>query len=182
MIKQFLLSETCLNCKGCCRFNQENSVWAPSLLNQEIEGLLKHGFSSSIMSGYKKLRIVPFAKEGLYLCPLFNHEENRCKIYDLRPLECQLYPFLITRKDVRTPLAQSDNPPGQDKEKRKIFLAADLKCLQLKERLAAGEFNAYVQYLVELLEGPHYAEILKNNPQIIQEYSEVYELQELHVF
>lgn len=161
MIKQFVPQEACLACQGCCRFAQEDSVWVPALLNEEIENLLKDGFPPSLLSLNKKIRVVSFKNKDIYICALFNPEENKCKIYEQRPFECRIYPFLINRKG------------------GKVFLAIDLQCPFVKEKINTQEFKAYAQYLADLIKTPQYSETLKNNPQIIQAYTEVLDLSEL---
>jgi Fe-S-cluster containining protein len=161
MINQLIPSGVCLKCKGCCRFAQEDSVWAPSLLNGEIDSLSKAGLAPSMITPQKKIRVANFNKENIFICSLFNPEGHICKIYSARPFECQLYPFLLKRKN------------------NKIFLAVDLNCPFAKENIKSSSFTQHVQYLTGLLKGPQYAAILKNNPQVTQEYPEAEELGEL---
>jgi Fe-S-cluster containining protein len=131
------------------------------LLNEEMEILLQQGLPPTLITADKRIRAVPFKKENTVICSLFNTEDNRCKIYAFRPLECQLYPFLINRKD------------------KKYFLAVDLNCAYVQKRQGTPEFKEYVLYLADLFKSPHYSEILKNNPQLIQEYTQVSNLCEL---
>jgi len=163
MIKQFVSQGVCLKCQGCCRFKQEDSVWSPVLFNEEIEMLLKEGLSPALISPHKKIRVASFSKEDIFICSLFNTEENKCKIYNFRPLECQLYPFVINRKD------------------DKILLSLDLQCSFIAEKQKTEEFKEHVRYLADLLNSPRYVEILKNNFQIIQTYPDVLDLCELQI-
>jgi Fe-S-cluster containining protein len=178
MIKQLVPQEACLACQGCCRFAQEDSAWVPSLLNEEIEHFLNQGFIAAVINPHKKLKIVPFPKQKVYLCPLFDYENNKCKVYDSRPLECRLYPFLICAKDGFGAPDTNVADAGVGRT-RKIYLAADYNCPFLKEKQMTGEFKEYTQYLVSLLQNPPYAELLRNNPHIMQSYAEASEIQEL---
>jgi uncharacterized protein len=155
MIRQFVSSQQCAQCHGCCRFKEEDSVWLPSLLNSEIELLLSQGLPQTMISPDKKMRVVPFNKENTFLCALCNSEENKCKIYDIRPLECQLYPFLLCRQE------------------SKVYLAVDTNCPGVEGKIKSAEFQAYTAYLLELLQSPLYIQILKDNPQIVQAYQDV---------
>lgn len=161
MIKQFVTEEACLKCQGCCRFIQEDSSWVPSLFNEEIKHFLNQGAAAALITPHKKLKIVPFPKQKVCLCSLFNYEENKCKVYASRPFECQLYPFLLCAK-------------GKD-----VYLAADSNCPFIQEKNKTREFKQYAQYLVSLLQNPPYAELLRNNPHIMQSYTEVCEIQAL---
>jgi Fe-S-cluster containining protein len=91
-----------------------------------------------------------------------NLKDNKCKIYFFRPFECQLYPFLINRNA------------------GKAFLAVDLKCPFVKQRLETKEFKEYTKNLSGILNSPSLIKILKNNPQIIQAYPEALNLRELN--
>lgn len=178
MIKQFIPQEACLNCQGCCRFAQEDSAWVPALLNEEIEHFLNQGFSAAMITPQKRLKIVPFAKQVIYVCPLFNYEGNKCKIYAARPLECRLYPFLICAKE-DTGKTSAEKVDRRVAKQRKIYLAADFNCPFLKEKNNSREFKEYVCYLISLLQNPPYAELLRNNPHVFQSYAEVSEIQEI---
>lgn len=142
MIKQFVPQGVCLKCTGCCRFSQLISQWAPVFSEKEI-------------------RLQPAKKGDYFVCPLLNEDDNKCRIYTLRPFDCQLYPFLINRKD------------------RKIYLSVDLNCSWAKENLNNQPFKKYLDYLSSLLNSKAYRLILKNNPQLIQTYPEVIDLIEI---
>jgi len=173
MIKQIIPSDYCLSCNGCCRFSEEDSVWLPCFLKEEIENLLEKNFPPSIISCNNKIRSIPYPAqnnstpqlrlEAGFICPFFVPKDNKCKIYAFRPFECQLYPFLINRKD------------------DKIFLALDLRCPFVKENLESEKIKEYIRYLTCLFNSPHWIQILKNNPQAIQIYEDVLNLTELHL-
>lgn len=161
MIKQFVPQQECLKCKGCCRFREENSVWSPCLLDEEIQDLLDRKIPSAFISMDRRLKTVP-AQEGGYACPFLHQKENKCKIYDLRPFECQIYPFLICLRG------------------KKALLTVDLNCPYIKQKLNSKELKEYTDYLAAFLNSPKRLEILKNNPQIIQAYEEVLDIVELN--
>lgn len=98
MIKQFIPQEVCLKCQGCCRFKEQGSVWAPCLLDEEILDLLDKKIPPASISLDKRLVPVPAPKEQDYICPFFDTEENKCKIYEFRPLEIQALsiPYFFT--------------------------------------------------------------------------------------
>jgi len=161
MIKQFVPQEECLKCKGCCRFSEENSVWSPCLLDEEIQELLDKKIPSASISMDRRIHPVP-AQEGGYICPFLDPQENKCKIYGFRPLECRIYPFLICLRD------------------KKVLLTVDLNCPYIKQKLNSKELKEYTDYLAAFLNSPQAIKILKSNPQIIQAYEEVLDLFELN--
>lgn len=146
-IKQITPSNFCLKCDGCCRFSQADTVWQPHLLKEEKKDL------------EDLIRLLD--TETGFICASLGMQDNKCKIYARRPFECQLYPFLVNRKE------------------NKIFLAVDLKCPFAKENLKTKEFRDYMEYLTKLFKNPSCKNILKNNLQIIQIYPEVINLAEL---
>lgn len=162
MIEQVIPQDYCLGCKGCCRFSQQDSVWLPVLLREEIEELLEKNFSPSLIAQDKKIHSLPYPEQNNFICSFFKAQDNKCKIYAFRPFQCQLYPFLINRK-------------GDS-----VFLAIDLKCPFVQENLKNQKFKRYSQDLTELLKSPNKRETLKNNPQIIQAYEGALNLAELN--
>lgn len=150
MIKQFIPDNFCLQCQGCCRFNKSDSSWSVHLLNEEIGELLD------------AKKIQPIAHLDYYLCPFLNLQDNRCKIYKLRPFECQLYPFLIRNYE------------------KNFFLSVDLKCPFVKDNLDNNEFREYSEYLISWLNTPYVSSMLKENPQIIHQYEEAINLGEIN--
>ena len=163
-IKQFIPEGICLKCQGCCRFREQNSVWAPCILEEEIQDLLDKDLPPALISVDRKLRLIPDPQAEGFICPFFGPEENKCKIYDLRLFECQLYPFLINLRG------------------KKVLLTVDLNCPYAKEKLNSKEFSEYTEYLINFLNSPAQIGILKDNPQIIQAYEEVSDIVELKDF
>lgn len=161
MIKQFIPQGFCLKCQGCCRFSQENSVWAPCLLSEEIQGLLDRNIPFVSISIEKRICPIPHPSQEGFVCPFLNIRENKCKIYDFRPFECQLYPFLINLRN------------------KKALLTVDPNCPYVRDNLKSKEFKEHTEYLTAFLNSAEQIRIIKENPQIIQAYEEVLDLVEL---
>jgi len=163
VIKQIVPQEVCLKCQGCCRFSEQDSVWLPHLLGEEMQELLKKNFPPSLISQDKNIRSLPNPTQNNFICSFLQPKDNKCKIYAFRPFECRLYPFLINRKG------------------DKVFLALDSRCPFVKENLESQEFKEYIRYLTAFFNSPHAIAILKNNPKIIQIYEDVLNLAELNL-
>jgi Fe-S-cluster containining protein len=161
MIKQFVTHQTCLECRGCCRFSQENSVWQPYLLSEEVKDLLNRNIPPSVISSDKRIRLIPEPGQNAFICAFLNTQDNKCKIYSFHPFECQLYPFLINRKGAEA------------------FLAVDLKCPFIEKHFQDQGCKEYVRYLTGFLNSPRMLDVLKNNPQVIQQYEEASNLVKL---
>ncbi len=163
MIRQLVPSEYCLKCRGCCRFRDQNSVWSPCLLDEEIVDFADNKDIPAVsVSLTKHLDLVLTPGEEGYLCPFLNPADNICKAYLQRPFECQLYPFLLNLRH------------------NKVILTIDLNCPYVKEKMNAPEFKEYVDYLTVFLNSPVQMEILKDNPHILQAYEEVKDIVELN--
>ncbi len=160
MIKQIVPSEFCLECQGCCRFKEFNSVWLPCLLDEEIQDFLDRKVPPASISIDKKIQPV-CDDQSNYICAFLNPADNRCKIYNFRPFECQLYPFLINLRG------------------KKVVLTVDLNCPYAKNHINTAAFKEYVDYLTAYLNSPKQIRLLKDNPHILQVYDEVAEIIEL---
>ena len=162
MINQFVPQEFCLKCRGCCRFKETNSVWSPCLLDEEIQGLLdKQGIPTASISIDRRIQPIANPDGADFICPFLESRENKCQIYDSRPFECQLYPFLINLR------------------KNKVLLTVDLNCPYVYEKINSQEAKDYIVYLTHYLNSAPLRLMLKENPQIIQAYEEVREIAEL---
>lgn len=162
MIKQLIPNEVCLKCQGCCRFNTIDSAWLPCLLDEEVQDLLDKKDLPAVSISLKR-KIQPLVNpqgEG-FICAFLNAQDNKCKIYNFRPFECQLYPFLIALRG------------------KKAVLTVDLNCPYVRENLKTKEFKEYTEYLIKFLNSSEHLKILKNNPQILEAYEEVLDIIEL---
>jgi Fe-S-cluster containining protein len=151
-LEQITLSEYCLNCRGCCRFNQKEGPWLPQLLNGE-----------KTEHGTLELVACDSSQGCAYRCSFLDLSGNVCAIYASRPFECRLYPFVLNRRGGR------------------FFLSVDLNCPYAGERSQSAEFIAYAGRLVELLRTPEWREALKQNMNIFQPYSEVKDIAEIEL-
>ena len=134
LLKQFVPSEFCLSCCGCCRFAEKKTVWAPSRYN------------------LTKFR-------DCYICSRLNLNSNRCGVYAVRPLDCQLYPFLLVRRS------------------GKLHIGLHKSCRFIDERRPKGEeISGYSEYLKRELGGRSFAAALKRNPRIAADYRENVEI------
>jgi len=161
MIAQIIPQGICLKCRGCCRFSQQDNIWSASLLDEEIRSSLEKKIPSCAISRDKKIRLEPNPEEDNFICHFLNIQDNQCNIYSLRPFECQLYPFLISRHE------------GM------VFLAVDVKCPFVRDNLESGIFKKHTQYLTHLFNNPPWLNSLKSNPQIIQAYAGAINLTEI---
>jgi len=158
-IRQFIPQDFCLNCKGCCRFRDKESIWQPSILDEEVKAITKDNAAKEAVSPFKTIKSFPF--EDYYICSFLDVENNHCKIYKMRPWECRLYPFLI------------------NKAGGAIYLSVDLRCPFITDKLGKKEFKDYLNYLINFLSLPVVSFMIKQNPHIFTDYSKEENLRNL---
>ena len=139
--KQFLNSEYCLKCKQCCIF--EDTSWLPHLLSDDRKNLAK----SEVCA--KKF------KNGLECCEFMNKSDHTCIVYEKRPFECRLYPFLLI-----------DNQGPLD-------LAVHLGCPYVLSKVNGKEFSEYCEYLADILLSKDNLKKLKPEKSVFHWYPEI---------
>lgn len=170
-MKQFVPSEVCLGCDGCCRFKEEDSAWRPRITDSEKKQIsTKPGLADKIFSKVKvgdDHQLTTVLCHGLHICTFFNPEHNTCGIYHARPFDCQLYPFVMTRNEGRA------------------VVSVHLLCPHIQEKKDSEEFVQYAQYLRGFFARPDVITFLQKNPFMIGDYSpyrdELEELFELNL-
>ena len=80
-----------INCEGCSNSCCQNLHLTPVLLPSEEKRFKK--YSRKIKIPYRDISVLAKKENGN--CVLLDDRTKRCTIYDKRPLECFLYPFLL---------------------------------------------------------------------------------------
>jgi Fe-S-cluster containining protein len=133
------------------------------LLDEEILELIdKEGIPAASITIDRRLQPIANPQKTGFICPFLSVQDNKCKIYNRHPFECQLYPFLINLR------------------KTKVLLTVDLNCPYAYEKINSQEAKEYITYLTNHLNSPENIEMFQDNPQIIQAYEEVREVAELN--
>ncbi|GJL56278.1 MAG: hypothetical protein NPIRA02_34100 [Nitrospirales bacterium] len=96
-IPQIVPSRVCLSCEVCCRFPERESFLRPFFTKPEIGQAITGGVDSKFFSNAEgcQVDVVPNPSGEGYVCPAFDAETSHCRIYDVRPLDCQIYPFVL---------------------------------------------------------------------------------------
>lgn len=159
-LKNLIPENVCLACEGCCRYAERHSVWQPLFLFEEIVELTEknvlptclftHAHGRASVRGPARIDLL--ATTQGFICPCFDMKDNRCKIYAHRPFDCQLYPFVLLKR----------HP--------KAYLGVDEKCPYIQKHLTATAAKDYIEYLLDIFSTREFCELLKNNPDIIQDY------------
>lgn len=163
-IPQIVPSSTCVQCDVCCRFPEPESVLRPYFAREEIERAIDAGVDPASFPNPEggQVRLVPSPAGEGYLCPAFDPETNRCGIYEVRPLDCQIYPLALM----------------WSRAGRRVVLGWDEKCPFVQARRGAGrgapglELEAYADEIAARLEREDMITILEKNPRLIGPYQE----------
>ena len=160
-LKQFVPSEVCLKCDGCCRYKEADSAWRPKLGAKDQEGLAVLITAGDVLDARGYVKTIQNC--GEHFCRFLNGKDNTCGIYAQRPFECLLYPFILSK----TP------------ESIKVF--AHLSCPYIQDHQPRAQFDAYVEYLKEFFSRPGTKEFLLSNQEMFHDYTP-YALEMLHLF
>lgn len=155
-LKQIVPSEVCLACDVCCRFPEKTSPLRPYFAQEERSLAHEKGLEPSYFPGQdgSKITVIPY--DNCHICPNFIPETHECRIYDVRPLDCRIYPFTIMK-----------NPAGE-----KILLGMDLKCPYIRENAGREHLQGYSRWLASFCESDALVELIAENPGFIQDFQE----------
>ena len=150
-LKQFVPSEVCLKCDGCCRYKEEDSAWRPKLGADDQNSLAALITAGGVLDGQGYIKTIKNC--GKHFCRFLNQGDNTCGIYTKRPFECSLYPFILSR----TP------------EAVKVYV--HLSCPYVQDLLPSADYDAYVTYLKEFFGRADIREFLSRNKAMFHDYS-----------
>ena len=91
---QLVPDSACVRCDVCCRFPKPIVFFAHTLQLEINDAVVLECQSCSRPVGFTVELVKNPMDEG-YLCPAFDSQSGLCGIYDVRPLDCQLYPLAL---------------------------------------------------------------------------------------
>jgi len=150
-LKQFVPSEVCLQCDGCCRYKEADSIWRPKLGMRDQANLADLITGNIVLDSQGYVKTIQAC--GEHFCRFLNGADNTCGIYTKRPFECSLYPFIISQ----TPDA--------------VKVYVHLSCPYVQDYLPRADFDAYVAYLKEFFRRAKTKEFLSRNKAMFHDYS-----------
>jgi len=155
-LRQLVPSSVCLKCDVCCRYPQRITPYTPYFFSEEAKKAMAEGGEFSAIGKVIDTKPFPLFHRDCYICQFFDPQNNACKIYTLRPFDCQLYPFMVT----------------YDKDFKSIILVLDTKCPYLLNKLKTKETRSYIDYLVSIFEDQNMVEEINTNKNFISEFQE----------
>ncbi len=169
-LPQLVPSRTCLSCEICCRFPEPDSLLRPYFTDQEINRAIERGIDPAQFPAKDgcQVNVVPDPAGEGYVCPAFDPITSKCRIYEIRPLDCQIYPLAVMWNG----------------EQREVVLGWDRKCPFLSgERreardplpLAHGpwpDLELYAERLASLIERDDILDTFVRHPRLIGPFQE----------
>ena len=157
VLSQLVPSRTCLQCDVCCRFPDPDSALRPYFIENEIAGALAGGVEETAFPNRRgsQVILVPEPHGNGYLCPAFETATSTCRIYEQRPLDCQLYP-----------LALMWNEPHDQ-----VLLGWDTKCPFMRDEIP-GEIQHHADRVMALLDQPVIHDQVVVHPRLIGRFQE----------
>ena len=159
-IRQIVPSSRCFSCDVCCRFPEKDSFLRPFFTREEIQAAIQAGISPEFFPDPEgsQIDLIPNPLPGAegYICPCFNPENGHCKIYEVRPLDCQLYPVALM----------------QDEQREGVVVGLDTKCPYVREHREDAAMSQYVQEVASLLESSEIRKLVGSNPSLVQRHQD----------
>ena len=156
-LPQLVPSRTCLQCDVCCRFPDPDSPLRPYFTENEIDRALAAAVEATAFSNRQgsQVTLVPAPHGDGYLCPAFDATTSTCRIYEGRPLDCQLYPLALM----------------WDERHDQVLLGWDSKCPFMREEIPV-EIQRHAARVMALLDQPGLCERIVAHPRLIGQFQE----------
>jgi len=153
-LKQIVPSSLCLTCDVCCRFPEAESVLRPFFTGAEIAAIGPAAdFRFDDVRGGSKIHLSPH-DDGC-ICPYFDPVTQHCKVYNVRPLDCRLYPFALLRD-----------------ENGVAMLGIDTKCPYIQEHADDPQMARDADSVWQFLESDPISTLLAAHPDLIGPYQD----------
>ena len=156
-LPQLVPSRTCLQCDVCCRFPDPDSALRPYFTENEIIRALDAGVEGTAFPNRRgsQVILVPDSHGDGYHCPAFDSATSTCRIYQQRPLDCQLYPLALM----------------WDEAHARILLGWDTKCPFMREGIPR-EIERHADRVMALLDQADIREQVVAHPRLIGRFQE----------
>ncbi|MGH7260485.1 MAG: phosphatidylglycerol lysyltransferase domain-containing protein [Nitrospiraceae bacterium] len=154
---QLVPSRVCLQCDVCCRFPERDSLLRPYFTAEEIRRAIARGVDPSHFSDPNgcQVSVVPNPAGDGYLCPAFDPQTSHCRIYEDRPLDCQIYPLAVM----------------WSRDHRQVVLGWDAKCPFMRDSVPK-EIRRYADRIFDLLEQDNLIETFAQHQRLVGRFQE----------
>ncbi len=155
-LPQYVPSRACFSCDVCCRFPEADSFLRPYFTAAEIRAAVAHGVDQARFPdpAGSQIALAPNESGEGYLCPAFDPVTSHCRIYEVRPLDCQIYPLALM----------------WSADRREVVLGWDTKCPFLRD--SSQGLDAHAERVAALIEREATLETLAGNPRLIGRFQD----------
>jgi uncharacterized protein len=169
LLLQLVPSRVCLQCDVCCRFPEAGSFLRPYFTAEEIRRAVAGGIDPAHFPdpNGSQVSVVPNPSGEGYLCPAFDPATSHCRIYEDRPLDCQIYPLAL----MWSPPAAAGKGRGAGGEGQEVVLGWDSKCPFMKESIPQ-DIKSYAERIAAILERDDMIETIVKNPCLVGRFQE----------
>lgn len=163
-MRQIVHHEQCRRCRECCRFRANRQDFAPIFTAEELDAIRQVTDSMPAFVPFKdsgNIFQIQLAKAKIedpvypYVCPFLDEDKYECTIYDVRPFDCRIWPFII--------LKLSDTG-----EVKLAHFTADA-CLALEEA-SMEDFGEYEADMQQMVTSESFLRFLNEHPDLIWEH------------
>jgi uncharacterized protein len=151
-LPQLVPSSACFHCDICCRFPDPDSPLRPYFTDHEIARAVAQGLETSAFPDAQgsQVALVPDTTGDGFHCPAFEPEAGTCRVYEQRPLDCQLYPLALM----------------WDAAHQEVLLGWDRKCPFMIDE-PPESIHRHADHMLTLLAEPATVEQIARHPRLI---------------
>ena len=156
-LPQLVPGSACLQCDVCCRFPDSDSPLRPYFTSLEISRAVEGGVDEKGFPDRAgcQVAVVPDSQGEGFHCPAFDSRAGTCRIYEQRPLDCQLYPLAMMWN-----LAQDE-----------VWLGWDTKCPFMREQLPES-IRLHADRILEILRRPDVIRTVADHPRLVGRFQD----------
>ena len=153
--------ENCQLCKECCKFEADESYFAPLFTKEEIKNIEKQNGKTDFFKNYKnsdnvfQIKLVK-ADNNKYVCPFLDGDSHLCKVYSMRPFDCRIWPFIFMK----------------DKKGRSVLACFDKEICSNLKNMKQEEFDKLKENFISWLYASDSLSIVLKNKELIWDYEE----------
>lgn len=156
-LPQLVPGSACLQCDVCCRFPDSDSPLRPYFTSLEISRAVEGGVDEKGFPDRAgcQVAVVPDSQGEGFHCPAFDSRAGTCRIYEQRPLDCQLYPLAMMWNS------------AQDE----VWLGWDTKCPFMREQLPES-IRLHADRILEILRRPDVIRTVADHPRLVGRFQD----------
>ena len=163
-MRQIVHHEQCQRCRECCRFRANRQDFAPIFTAEELDAIRRATDSMPEFVPFKdsasmfQIRLQKAKHDDPvypYVCPFLDEDAYACTIYDIRPFDCRIWPFIILKL-------------SETGEVKLAHFTGDA-CLALEE-VSPEDLGEYEAYMTRLVTDNTFLDFLRAHPDLIWEH------------